>query len=259
MNFLRCGIRLLNGGGEAFSSAFRLSSRRFFSAVIAPQQNVQISHTEISPPIEIYVEKLTSDEKEGPVFLDSFVFGAPPRLDILNRVVLWQRAKRRAGLAKTKNRGEVRGGGRKPWRQKGSGRARQGSIRAPHWRKGGVVHGPVPRSYEYTLPKQVKRMGLRVALSVRLAQNDFHLVDTLQLESHKTKDLLELLEKKGWTNALFVDEEKFERNFQLASSNIEDVDILPTQGLNVYSILLRDKIILSLNAAKTMTSRLQCL
>jgi len=120
-----------------------------------------------------WVTSLTGEDPLGIIELNEFVFGTNPRIDILHRVVVWQRAKKRAGTAKVKNRSERRGGGRKPWRQKGTGRARQGSIRAPQWRKGGRVHGPVPRSYKYSLPKKVRRMGLRTALSVRYAQVRF--------------------------------------------------------------------------------------
>ena len=209
------------------------------------------------PPKQVWLKSLDTAEKLGIVDLHHFVFGARPRIDILHRVVVWQRAKRRAGTAKVKDRGEVRGGGRKPRRQKGSGRSRQGSIRAPHWRGGGVVHGPRgPVSYEYTLPKKVRRLGLRTALSVKFSQGDLHVVDSLQLESHKTKDFVSVLEKHGWKSVLFVDGGEVESNMCRVSANVPKVDVLPSQGLDVYSILLRDSLVLTLGAVRMLEARL---
>ncbi|XP_015750766.1 PREDICTED: 50S ribosomal protein L4-like isoform X2 [Acropora digitifera] len=121
-----------------------------------------------------WVTSFTGENPVGLIELNKFVFGANPRIDILQRVVVWQRAKRRAGTACVKTRSEKRGGGRKPWQQKGTGRARQGSIRAPHFIGGGHAHGPKPKSFYYSLPKKVRRMGLRTALSVRYAQVRFY-------------------------------------------------------------------------------------
>ena len=208
-------------------------------------------------PKQAWVRSFETGEKLGIIELSNFLFGARPRLDILHRVVVWQRAKIRAGTAKVKDRGEVRGGGRKPRPQKGSGRARQGSIRAPHFVGGGVVHGPRgPISYEYTLPKKVRRMGLRTALSVKFSQGDFQIMDSLQLPSHKTRDLEPVLKMHEWNSVLLVDGGDVDQNLCLASSNLESVDVLPSHGLNVYSILLRETLVLTVGAVRMLEERL---
>ena len=208
-------------------------------------------------PKQVWLKSLETGEKLTIVELHDFVFGVRPRVDIIHRVVVWQRAKRRAGTAKVKDRSEVRGGGRKPWRQKGLGKARHGSIRSPIWRGGGVVHGPRgPVSYDYTLPKKVRRLGLRSALSVKLAQGDLHVVDSLQLSSYKTKDLLALLEKQNWKSVLFVDGGDVDETMCRASANLPTVDVLPSRGLNVYSILLRNTLVLTLGAVRMLEERL---
>ena len=246
----------------------RLSQRHTITAPHVGDQDETstAAHAHLAPepplhyspvPKQAWVKSLQSGEKLGIIQLSDFVFGARPRIDILHRVVVWQRAKRRAGTAKVKDRSEVRGGGRKPRPQKGTGRARQGSIRAPHWRGGGVVHGPRgPKSYAYTLPKKVRRLGLRTALSVKFAQGDLEVVDSLRIDSHKTKTVTSILAKHGWKSVLFVDGGEVDRNFCLASSNIQKVDVLPSIGLNVYSILLRDALVLTVGAVRMLEERL---
>lgn len=193
----------------------------------------------------------------GTVQLHHFVFGAPARVDILHRIVVWQRAKRREGSAKVKDRSEVRGGGRKPWRQKGSGKARHGSIRAPQWKGGGVVHGPRgPKSYEYTLPQKVKNLGLRAALSIKYSQGDLTVVDALQFPSHRVREVLPVLEREKWESVLMVDGGDVDKNLCYATRNLEKVDVLPARGLNVYSMLLRDKLVLSIGAVRLLEQRL---
>lgn len=201
-----------------------------------------------------WVTSFTDEDPLGIVELNDFVFGANPRIDILHRVVVWQRAKKRSGTASVKTKAEVRGGGRKPWRQKGMNKARQGSIRAPHFRGGGVVHGPKPKSYDYNLPKKVRRMGLRVALSVRYAQGDLHIVDSFE-DIESDKDLIPILDRRGWTSAVLVDSK---RNFLLfdAAQDLDRVDVFSSRGLNVYSILLRHKVILTLGAVQSLEERL---
>ena len=216
-----------------------------------------VPYTPIKP--QAWLLDFESGKKLGLIDLHERVFGRQPRLDIMQRVVVWQRAKIRAGTAKVKTRKEVRGGGRKPWPQKGFGRARQGSIRAPQWRGGGVVHGPRgPVSYDYTLPKKVRALGLCSALSVKFAQGDLYVVDSLSLSgSHKTKLLLEILEKHKWNSVLLCDGgQSVDVNLALASQNIPTVDVLPSIGLNVYSILLRDKLVLSIGAIRLLEERL---
>ena len=199
------------------------------------------------------------DKKLGIMDLNERVFGRQPRLDIMQRVVVWQRAKIRSGTARVKTRSEVRGGGRKPWPQKGHGKARQGSTRAPHWRGGGVVHGPRgPVSYDYALPKKIRALGLCSALSTKFSQGDLHIVDSLTLsDTRRTKDLLSLLEQHQWESVLLVDGgEVVDLNLAYASQNIQTVDVLPSIGLNVYSILLRDKLVLSVGAVRLIEERL---
>lgn len=226
-------------------------AHREYSGVVVPP----IHYT--PEPRQAWVRSFETGEKLGIIELSNFVFGARPRVDILHRVVVWQRAKIRAGTAKVKDRSEVRGGGRKPHPQKGGGRARQGSIRAPHYVGGGVVHGPRgPVSYEYTLPKKVRRLGLRSALSVKFSQGDLKIVDSLQLSSHKTRDLEPILDMHEWNSVLLVDGGDVDKNLCLASSNLETVDVLPSRGLNVYSILLRDTLVLTVGAVRMLEERL---
>lgn len=232
---------------------------------IIPPGAAAVSYTDThSPPThyapapkQVWLKSLETGEKLAIVELHDFVFGVRPRIDVIHRVVVWQRAKKRAGTAKVKDRSEVRGGGKKPWRQKGLGKARHGSIRSPIWRGGGVVHGPRgPVSYDYTLPKKIRRLGLRSALSVKLSQGDLHIVDSLQLSSHKTKDFLVLLAKQNWKSVLFVDGGDVDETMCRASANLQTVDVLPSRGLNVYSILLRNTLVLTLGAVRMLEEHL---
>lgn len=200
------------------------------------------------------VTSFTDNNSVGLVQLNDFVFGTNPRLDILQRVVVWQRAKIRAGTACVKNRSEVRGGGRKPWPQKGLGKARQGSIRAPHWRGGGVVHGPKPKSYAYTLPKKVRRMGLRVALSCRYSQGDLFVVESMDCTLSKT-ELSNIFERNNWDSVVLVDSQ-LNPTLQHAIESFKKAEIHDTISINVYSILLHHKIVLSLSAIEQLEERL---
>ncbi len=209
------------------------------------------------PPTQAWIRSFNSGDKLGIIDLDPRVFGSRPRVDILQRVVVWQLAKKRAGTAKVKDRGEVRGGGRKPRQQKGSGRARQGSIRAPHYVGGGVVHGPRgPVSYEYTLPKKVRKLGLRSALSIKYAQGDLQIVDALSCDSHKTRDFVEMMATRDWTSVLLVDGGDVNSDLCMATQNLEKVDVLPSIGLNVYSVLSRETLVLSVGAVRMIEQRL---
>jgi len=174
------------------------------------------------------------------------IFGVPIRPDILQRTVKWQLAKRRKGLAKAKDRKEVRGSGRKHHQQKKTGRARAGSRRAPNWRGGGVSHGPRRRSFAFKLPKKVLRLGLRVALSAKYTANKLRVVQDTELVSHKTKNLRGIFTKNGWKSALIVVGREPNWNLQRASGNIsKHFEILPALGLNCYSILRREMLVLS--------------
>ncbi|ETV88549.1 50S ribosomal protein L4 [Aphanomyces astaci] len=184
------------------------------------------------------------------------VFGSPVRKDILHRVVKWQLANRRSGNHKTKTRSEVSGSTKKAWKQKGSGRARVGNIRPPQWRGGYRAHGPVVRDHSYSLPKKVRAMGLRVALSTKLAEGKLAIVRDLNAETEKTKSMKQLLATKGWDHALFVDGEEAVRNFVLATRNLPTVDIIRQQNINVYAILHKDVLVLSEKTVKYLEERL---
>lgn len=179
----------------------------------------------------------------GSAELPDEIFGIAPRVDIIARVIHWQLAKRRSGNHKVKGMGEVSGTTRKPFKQKGTGNARQGSLRAPQFRTGGVVHGPVVRDHGYSLNKKVRRLGLLSALSQKAADGKLVILDAVgALE--KTKDVAAKVKNFGWTSALIVDaavEEKFLR----ASRNVRGLDILPVVGANVYDIVQHDVLVIT--------------
>ena len=174
----------------------------------------------------------------GSAELPDEIFAITPRQDIMARVVHWQLSKRRSGNHRTKGMGEVSGTTKKPYKQKGTGNARQGSLRAPQFRTGGVVHGPVVRDHGYDLPKKVRRLGLMSALSQKQADGKLVVLDAASGAS-KTRDLAAKLKVLGWTSALIVDAQ-VDGEFLLASRNIHGVDVLPTIGANVYDILNHD-------------------
>ncbi|RLN94277.1 hypothetical protein BBJ28_00006708 [Nothophytophthora sp. Chile5] len=211
-----------------------------------------------SGDLQLRVLSLAEDAGDlGTVTLDGEVFGAPDRVDILQRVVRWQLACRRAGTNKTKTRSETSGSTRKPWKQKGSGRARVGDIRAPQWRGGYRVHGPVLRDFSYSLPKKVRAMGLRVALSTKLREGKLAVVDTLDIgQMSKTKEMKALLGGRGWDHALFIGGEEVAPEFALATNNIPYVDTLPQNKINTYSILQKDLLIITKDAVKYLEERL---
>ncbi len=174
----------------------------------------------------------------GSVELADEIFGTAPRKDIMARVIHWQQARRRAGTHKTKGLSEVSGTTKKPYRQKGTGNARQGSLRAPQFRTGGVVHGPVVRGHGYDLPKKVRRLGLISALSQKQADGKLIVIDSASGVA-KTKELNAKLRVLGWTSVLIVDA-AVDQDFLRASRNIIGLDVLPTVGANVYDILRHD-------------------
>jgi large subunit ribosomal protein L4 len=182
----------------------------------------------------------------GTAELPDEYFAATPRPDIMARVVHWQQSKRRSGNHKVKGMGEVSGTTKKPYKQKGTGNARQGSLRAPQFRTGGAVHGPVVRDHGYALPKKVRRLGLISALSQKHADGKLVVLDAAAAGSPRTKDLAARLKVLGWTSALVIDG-TVDGNFRLASRNIHGVDVLPTVGANVYDILRHD--VLAITAA----------
>ena len=198
--------------------------------------------------------KTLDNGSAGEADLPDAIFAATPRADIMARVVHWQLAKRRSGNHKAKGMGEVSGTTKKPYKQKGTGNARQGSLRSPQFRTGGVVHGPVVRDHGYSLPKKIRRLGLISALSQKQADGKLVIIDAVTATS-KTRELAAKLKVLGWTNTLFVDH-AVDTNFARASSNIYRVDVLPTIGVNVYDILQHDLLVLTTAAVQGLRERL---
>ncbi len=186
----------------------------------------------------------------GQMDLPDAVFGAKVNPNLLHETVRWYQSAQRAGTHKTKGRGEVSGAGRKLWKQKGTGRARVGSIRSSIWRKGGTVHGPVPRSYAYRLPRKMVLGALRSALSAKLAEQKLVVVDTWQLDSHKTKPFRQVLDRlDGDTKTVLLIETSANRNLELASRNLEGVKLVAPHALQPYDLLRHDHLVLSKEAA----------
>ncbi|MFN3075722.1 MAG: 50S ribosomal protein L4 [Alphaproteobacteria bacterium] len=197
------------------------------------------------------------NETVGSLDLADEVFGVEVRSDILHRMVNWQLAKRRAGTHKTKGISEISGTTKKPFKQKGGGRARQGSLRSPQYRGGAVIFGPVVRSHAHDLNKKVRRLALRTALSAKARDGKLVVVDDVAGTSGKTRDLVARFEKLGWTSALIVGGTQVDEKFARAASNIANVDVLPQQGANVYDILRRDILVLTQAAVQHLQERLK--
>jgi large subunit ribosomal protein L4 len=190
----------------------------------------------------------------GSVELPDEIFAVAPRADIIARVIHWQLAKRRAGTHKVKGMGEVSGTTRKPFKQKGTGNARQGSLRAPQFRTGGAVHGPVVREHGYSLNKKVRRLGLLSALSQKAAAGKLIVLDTVGALD-KTKDVAARVKSFGWKSALLVDA-AVEENFGRASRNVKGLDVLPVVGANVYDIIRHDILVITKAAVEGLKERL---
>lgn len=205
--------------------------------------------------MKLDVMKLDSG-KAGSIELADEVFGLEPRKDILHRMVTYQLAKRQSGNHKTKTRGEVNATSKKFGRQKGGGTARHGNKAAPQFVGGGVAHGPRVRSHELGLPKKVRRLALRHALSAKRAANELIIIDDAKLGEAKTKTLVATFARLGLANALIVDAE-VDRNFGAAARNIPNIDVLPVVGANVYDILRRTKLVLTKAAVEGLEARLK--
>ena len=195
-----------------------------------------------------------SREKVKSIELPDIVFAGPIKKHILHEVVKWQLAKRRQGTHKVKTRSEVSGGGKKPLKQKGSGRARQGSIRSPLMKGGGVIFGPSPRNYSYTLGKKVKKAGLRSALSYLFQQKRFHVVSEMTSESGKTKELFKRLQTFGISKAVLIDSLEVPL-FKRAAKNLPGFRYYSTKGLNVYDLLKYNTAIVTENALAGIIER----
>ena len=192
----------------------------------------------------------------GEIELPEALFGATPRADIMARVVHWQLAKRRAGTHKAKGMGEVSGTTKKPYRQKGTGNARQGSLRSPQFRKGGVVHGPVVRDHGYSLNKKVRRLGLISALSQKAAEGKLIVLENAALAADaKTSALAAKVKALGWKSVLVVDAAADE-NFARCIRNLPKVQVLPTMGANVYDILNHEVLAVTRAGVEALKERL---
>jgi large subunit ribosomal protein L4 len=204
--------------------------------------------------MELKVTTLDGAEA-GSVNLSDAIFGLEPRVDILQRCVKWQLAKRRAGTHAVQNRADVWRTGKKMYAQKGTGGARHGSMRANLFRGGGRSFGPVVRSHAHDLPKKVRALGLKHALSSKAKTQQLIIVDKAAVEDLKTKALRETLSKRGFANVLIIDGAEVDQNFALAARNIPNVDVLPVQGINVYDILRRDSLVLTKAAVDALEAR----
>lgn len=203
------------------------------------------------------VNVITLDAAEaGTIELSPAVFEQPVRSDILHQVVRWQLAKRRQGTHKAKTRGEIKATTRKMYKQKGTGRARHGAATAPQFRGGGKAFGPHPRDHAHSLPKKVRQLGLKVALSSKLADGKLVVLDQASLDEGKTKLLAERLGKLGWASVLLIDGPEFDLNLERAARNLVTVQLLPTVGANVYDILRRDLLVLTKAAVQQLEERL---
>ncbi|EPZ37989.1 MULTISPECIES: 50S ribosomal protein L4 [Anoxybacillus] len=194
------------------------------------------------PKVALYNQ---NGENIGEIELNDAVFGVEPNKSVLFEAVIMQRASLRQGTHKTKNRAEVSGGGRKPWRQKGTGRARQGSIRSPQWRGGGVVFGPVPRSYSYKLPKKVRRLAIKSALSSKVLENNIVVLDNLALEAPKTKEMVKILNNLSVDRKALIVTADANENVILSARNIPGVTVVTASGINVLDVLNHDKLVIT--------------
>ena len=195
-------------------------------------------------------------KKVGSVELESSIFGLEPRADILHRVVTWQRAKQRAGTHAVKSVSEVAGSGKKAFKQKKTGNARQGERYNVHMRGGGVVHGPVVRDHSIDLPKKIRSLGLKMALSSKAKDGSLIIIDSEKLEAAKTNAFAKQLKKLDVASALFVGATELDENFVKSVANIANIDALPTIGLNVLDILKHEKLVLTADAVKAVEARL---
>ena len=188
--------------------------------------------------------------KSGSVELSDSVFAIEPNNSVLFEAINLQRASLRQGTHAVKNRSAVRGGGRKPWRQKGTGRARQGSIRSPQWRGGGIVFGPTPRSYSFKMPRKMRRLALRSALSSKVAANEVFALESLSFDTIKTKNFKEMLSNLSLEKKVLFVVTELEENTVLSGRNIPGVEFVETTGLNVLDILGSNKVVFTKDAVE---------
>ncbi len=194
------------------------------------------------PKVALYNQ---SGSQVGEIELNESVFGVEPNQHVLFEAVVMQRASLRQGTHKVKGRSEVSGGGRKPWRQKGTGRARQGSIRSPQWRGGGTVFGPVPRSYSYKLPKKVRRLAIKSALSSKVLEENIVVLESLAFEAPKTKDFKTVLNGLSVDKKALVVTADLDENVALSARNIPGVTVVTADGISVLDVVGHDKLIMT--------------
>ncbi len=204
--------------------------------------------------MELKITTLDGQET-GSVTLSDAIFGLEPRADLIHRCVVWQLAKRRAGTHAVKNRAEIWRTGKKMYAQKGTGGARHGSARVPQFRGGGRAFGPVVRSHEIGLPKKVRALALKHALSAKAKDGGIIVLDKASVKDGKTKQLSKHFEKLGLEGALIIDGAEIEANFRTAARNIPNIDVLPIQGINVYDIMRRGRLVLTKAAIDALEAR----
>lgn len=204
------------------------------------------------------VSVITLDNKKsGDIELNPDVFGIPVRADLLHAAVRWQLAKRQQGTHKTKGESEVSGTGKKPYKQKGTGNARHGSLRSPQYRGGAIIFGPVVRSHSFDLPKKVRKLALKTALSAKLQEGKLQIVKEAKMAELKTAHLAKKLGALGLNSVLIIDGQQVDANLASAAANLKAVDVLPQIGANVYDILRHDNLILTEEAVKQLEERLK--
>lgn len=199
------------------------------------------------PKVALYNQE---GSQVGEFELSEAVFGIEPNNSVLFDAVVMQRASRRQGTHKVKNRSEVSGGGRKPWRQKGTGRARQGSIRSPQWRGGGIVFGPTPRSYSFKLPKKVRRLAIKSALSTKVLENSVVVLENLTINAPKTKDMVKVLTNLSLDKKVLIVTANNDNFVELSARNIPGITVVNANGVNVLDVLSHDKLVITKEAAE---------
>ena len=201
--------------------------------------------------------KTLDNKAAGDITLDKAIFGIEVRSDILHRVVNYQLAKRRSGNHKVKQRDEITGTGKKPWAQKGTGRARAGDLKRPQDTGGGVAHGPVVRSHAIEMPKKMRKLALKMALSAKAKEGKLVILDDAKAKDHKTKPMAKALDTFGFKSALIVCGQEVDTNFARATRNLPRLDVVPGVGANVYDILRRDTLFLTKDAVNELTEKLK--
>ncbi len=194
-------------------------------------------------------------KKVSGIELPESIFQVEMKSDVVSQVVRWQLARRRSGTHSTLRVSDISGTTKKPWRQKGTGRARQGSLRNPHFRGGATMHGPLPRSYDFALPKKVRKLALKMAVSEKLRTGNLICLPK-GFKASTTKEMKALLEKQSISKALFVDTQENMSAYAKSTANLNGVDVLPTVGMNVYDLLKADKLIVSADSLEAIKERL---